>query len=109
VSFGHTAYGGLAFSPAGSTVVAMAGCELSLWDTATHASIGASIDLHDIVAPARGSELGCYPERRLDFTLDGSLVSLLGPAAQSTLVAVPCARRRKRVKTKTSCPPRDSM
>lgn len=72
--------GGLAFSPDGSSVAAIVGCELHVWDPVTHATIGPPIDLHYVTALARGPGFACDPGGGLSFAADGSLLVDLGSA-----------------------------
>jgi WD40 repeat protein len=72
--------GGLAFSSDGSTLAAVVGCQLDLWDPLTQTAVGPPIDLHYVSALAQGSSAACDPSGDVAFGADGSLVVNLGPA-----------------------------
>ena len=74
---------GVAVSPNGSTLAAVVGCQLRLWDPATGATIGQPFDLHYVThtesSGAPGS--GCSNlDTQLSFAADGTLVLNLGYA-----------------------------
>ena len=69
---------GIAFSPNGSTVAAVVGCSLELWDPASQSAIGSPIDLHYVVSHGNPDTSCGDLHVELGFGASGALVVNLG-------------------------------
>lgn len=70
---------GIAFSPNGSTVAAVVGCSLELWNPVSHSTIGSPIDLHYVVSHGGNPDSTCGDLHvELAFGSNGALVVSLG-------------------------------
>jgi WD40 repeat protein len=85
---------GAAFSPDGSAVAAVVGCDLQHWDARTHAGLGPAVDLRQIEAKYVPG-LGCGGlNAELAFTREGALVVWIGQNGPPIFVWSPVLANR---------------